>query len=173
MGDIVIAAVLLASALSVLIKREARQPFFEGAERGAKNALRLAPSLALLMGGVGMLRASGFSRLAEAPLRRVLSVFGIPGELVSFMLIRPFSGAGGISVLTDIYTEYGADSFVGMCASVISASSDTVLYIIPLYFASCRVSKSRYAVPLALLISFADVLLSVAVVRLFGCYERA
>ena len=74
---------------------------------------------------------------------------------------------------TEINTEYGADSFVGMCASVISASSDTVLYIIPLYFASCRVSKSRYAVPLALLISFADVLLSVAVVRLLGCYERA
>jgi len=43
----------------------------------------------------------------------------------------------------------GADSFVGMCASVIFGSSDTVVYVISVYFSSIGVRRTRWAFPCA------------------------
>jgi len=43
----------------------------------------------------------------------------------------------------------GADSFTGLCASVILATSDTVVYVITVYFSSVGIRRTRYAFPVA------------------------
>jgi Uncharacterized membrane protein len=66
------------------------------------------------------------------------------------LLARPFSGSAAVAALTDLFAEYGPDSRVGMTASVLLGSSETIFYSLALYFGSVGVKKTRFAVPVAL-----------------------
>ena len=77
-------------------------------------------------------------------------LLGVPSEVVELMLLRPFSGSGSLAILTDVYTQYGVDSYVGRCASVIMGSSETVFYVASVYFAGTRVKRTGFAIPIAL-----------------------
>jgi spore maturation protein B len=83
------------------------------------------------------------------------------------ILVRPLSGSGSLAAYADLLERYGADSFVGLCASVIVASSDTLIYVAAVYFSAAKVKKTRYTLPAGLAVSLFSVLLSCALCRLF------
>ncbi|MGI6229191.1 MAG: spore maturation protein, partial [Christensenellales bacterium] len=78
----------------------------------------------------------------------------IPGELAELMMLIPVSGNGAVAMLENILIEYGADSYIGRCASAIMGSSETVFYISAVYFSDTSVKKLRFAIPAALLANF-------------------
>ena len=43
--------------------------------------------------------------------------------------------------LNDIYTKFGPDSYVSRCASVIMSTSETVFYVVALYFGTTKIKK--------------------------------
>ena len=73
---------------------------------------------------------------------------------------------GSIAMLENIYNTYGVDSFIARCASVIVSASETVFYIATMYFSTTKVKKLRYAIPVALLSTYAGVLISCLMCRL-------
>jgi spore maturation protein B len=66
------------------------------------------------------------------------------------MLLRPFSGSGAIAVCEGILSDVGPDSFAGRVASVMLGSSETTFYVIAVYFASTKITKTRHTLPAAL-----------------------
>lgn len=94
---------------------------------------------------------SGISDFLCNALSPALNFFGIPTQLAEFIVIKPFSGSGGLAMLSDIFTKFGADSYVGRCASVIMASSETVFYVATVYFSKTSVKKLGIAIPIALI----------------------
>ena len=90
----------------------------------------------------------------EMPRRRsydpFLEFFGIPQELAKLALIKPFSGSGSLTLLTDVFSRYGADSYVSRCAATIYASSETVFYVFAVYFAGT--DRRGRVLPLAVVI---------------------
>ena len=66
-----------------------------------------------------------------------------------------------------ILTQYSPDSSIGMIGSVLVGCSETTFYTIAVYFGAVHISKTRYAIPAALLGDFAGVMLSVWTVGLF------
>ena len=88
------------------------------------------------------------------------SLVGIPEELVPLIIIKPFSGSGSLSVLSDIYLSYGVDSYISRCATCVLGSSETVFYVSGVYFASTSVKKTSYLIPLGLLCTFISVVIS-------------
>ena len=82
------------------------------------------------------------------------------------MLLRPFSGSGALGVGAELISQYGADSFVSLCASVIMGSSDTLVYVISVYFSSVGIKKSRHAIPCALFVMLFCIVFSCIVCRL-------
>ena len=58
-------------------------------------------------------------------------------------------------LLKDIFSQYGVDSYIGKCASVIMGSSDTIFYVSSIYFASTSVKKTLLTIPIALLCNVA------------------
>ena len=99
---------------------------------------------------VNCLRASGLDSYIIRFLAPPFKLLGVPSEVVELMLLRPFSGSGSLAILTDVYTQYGVDSYVGRCASVIMGSSETVFYVASVYFAGTRVKRTGFAIPIAL-----------------------
>ena len=96
-----------------------------------------------------MLNASGAVAFLSRLLSPAADAVGVPAELLPLLLTRPFSGSASTASFAELLENAGADSFVGLCASVIFATSDTMVYIISVYFSSVGIKRSRVALPLA------------------------
>lgn len=135
--------------------------FCTGAEEGFKFTLSLLPILAAVFMMCQLLEVSGIADALARALSPVMNALGVPEELAKLALIKPFSGSGSLSLLTEILEQYGADSYPARCACTIYASSETVFYVFALYFAGT--DKKGRALPLAI------VLLSTALSTVLSC----
>jgi spore maturation protein B len=152
----------------VFSKRDLPGAFLSGAKDGLRSGIGLLPTLVILLTAVSMFTASGAPAMLANVLSPVLSHIGIPAELVPLLITRPLSGSGSTALLSDLYETHGPDSFVGTCASVLTASSDTLVYVISVYLSAAGVKKSRHTVPAALLVMLLGIVLSCLLVRLLG-----
>lgn len=137
---------------------------------GAKGAIDLVvsifPYIVAIMASVALMRVSGLMDLLTSLISPVFNLLGIPPEVSELVLLRPFTGSGSFALLNDIYTTYGADSYIARCASVIAGSSETVFYVATVYFSGTKVKKLLYAIPCALVASFASAILSCLLCRI-------
>ena len=125
--------------------------FLEGAKEGLKTAGRIVPSLLAMLCAIRAFSACGLLPALCGLLEPLTARVGIPGETVPLMLLRPLSGSASLAMLKDILHTWGPDSRIGMVASVMMGSSETVFYTCGLYLAAAGVKKSRHTVPCALL----------------------
>ena len=137
---------------------------------GAKGAINLVvsifPYLVAIMVSVALMRVSGLTNLLTSLVAPVFNFLGIPPEVSELVLLRPFTGSGSFALLNDIFTKYGADSYISRCASVILSSSETVFYVATIYFSGTKVKKLLYAIPCALLASFTSAIVSCLLCRI-------
>ncbi len=163
-----LAAILAAAAVSILIirKKNLFDSFLAGAKDGLDTSVRLLPTLVALLTAVAMLNASGLPDLLSDAMAPVFDTLGIPSALVPLILTRPVSGSASTAVVNGLYAQYGADSFVGMCASVILGSSDTVIYIAGVYYGAVHIRRTRHTLPAAFLTMLFSIFISCLTVRL-------
>ena len=159
--------ILLVSFLILFGKGDYFSSFLRGAKEGAISACKLLPSLCALVVGVSIFTASGACDFLAEILSPVCSFLHIPSEIFPLIITRPLSGGASIATFEDILSKCGPDSYEGICASLIMASSDTAVYVISVYFSSTGIKKSAYALPCALFASTVCIFISCAIARLF------
>ena len=168
MGDHIVPLVLAVTAIAALRKRErAYDILVDGAREGFRMLLTIAPALVVLLSAVGMLRASGALEALSAALSPALEFVGIPPQTVLLLLVRPISGSAALAIGAELIAEYGVDSLIGRTAAVMLGSTETTFYTISVYFGSWGISKTRYAVPAALVADAVGFLAASWTVRLF------
>lgn len=168
MGDYIIPVTLSVIGILALRKQEnGYDMMISGAADGLKLLITIAPSLVILLTGVSMLRASGALEAGAKALTPALKWLGIPPETVLLMLVRPVSGSAALAVGAELIASHGADSLVGRTAAVMLGSTETTFYTISVYFGSCGIQKTRYAVPAALIADFVGFLAAAWAVRVF------
>ncbi len=144
-------------------------PVFDAFVTGATKALKLIASIFPYLAGIFicivLLNQSPLGDGLDSMLSPVLTALGVPSPLTRLFVIRPLSGAGSLAVLEDIYARYGVDSYVGRCASVLVGGSETVFYVLAVYFAGAKGKKLRYALPVALAVTFFSSVLACWVCR--------
>ena len=113
--------------------------------KGAKGAIKLVvdifPFIASILIAVALLRVSGITDFLANLLSPVFSFLGIPTELCELVLLRPFTGSGSYGLLENIFTAYGADSYISRCACVIMGCSETIFYVATVYISQTKVKK--------------------------------
>lgn len=168
MSDLIVPLILGGAALYAAAKRvDVYSGLADGAKDGLQILLRIFPNLVALLTAVSMLRASGAFELLANALGPFLSRLGIPVETLPLMLVRPFSGSGALGVGAELIQTYGPDSLVGRTAAVMLGSTETTFYTVAVYFGAVGVSKSRYAIPAALIADLTGFLVASWAVRLF------
>ena len=115
--------------------------FTKGAGGAVEFVLSLIPLLACTFIMCELFERSSLSQMLADFLSPVFNFLGVPPELTKLILIKPFSGSGSLAYLTNILQQYGADSYVGRCASVLYGSSETVFYISVVYFSASKQKK--------------------------------
>ena len=151
MDNYIVPVLILALFIYALIKKV---PVYDSFVKGAAEALKMCfsifPYLVAIFLCVEFFRVSGLSAMLAAFLSPIFNLIGIPRELIELMLIRPMSGSAGLTLLSEIYTEYGADSYVARCASLIMATSETVFYVVAVYFSGIKIKNLGLAVFISL-----------------------
>ena len=96
---------------------------------------------------IGLLDA--FGELLKAPA----SFLGLPHAVIPTALVRLVSNSAATGLVLDLFKEYGTESRVGLMASILMGSTETVLYCMSIYFGSVGIRKTRYTLAGGLLAS--------------------
>ena len=141
--------------------------FIDGAKNGFKTVFNIIPSLIALLLSINMLKASGGLDVLLTLLSPIGDFLGIPRDIIPLTILSPISGSGSLGVYEGILKDFGPDSFIGRCASVMMGSTETTFYTLALYYGSIGVKKTRHTVPSALCADFTSFILSPRFVKVF------
>ena len=168
MAEYIVPLILAVTALAALRKKEnAYDILTNGAREGFRMLLTIGPSLVVLLSAVGMLRESGTMEALSRLLSPALEFLGIPAETVLLLLVRPISGSAALAIGAELIAAHGPDTLIGRTAAVMLGSTETTFYTISVYFGSWGITRTRYAVPAALIADFVGFLAASWTVRLF------
>ena len=133
----------------LLSGRPVLDDFIDGAKDGMKTVAGILPTL------VGLLVFLG--ELLQMPA----ALLHIPPQIVPVVLVRLVSNSAATGLVLDIFKEYGTDSSLGLIASVLMSSTETVLYCLSVYFGSVGITRTRYTLAGGLIATAAGVAASV------------
>ena len=149
--------------VGILRKVKVYDVFIEGAKEGFDVAVRIIPFLVGILVAIGMFRGSGAMDLLLAGMRPIVGPLGFPPELVPLAILRSLTGSGSLAFTTDLIKTHGADSLIARTAATMYGSSETTFYVLAVYFGAVGVSRTRHAVPAALIADLAAAIAAVAV----------
>ena len=158
--------VLVSVSLVFLRKQSLLQSFFKGAEEGMKQCAALLPTLLLIMCAVNCVFASGAVDVLCTFFEPIALRSGISGELLPSIILRPFSGSAVTAVADRLFAEAGPDSPQAKSASILMGSTDTILYTLSVYFSSCKIKRTRYALPASLIVFVFSIFVSFTIANL-------
>ncbi len=140
--------------------------FVKGAKDGIESAIGIFPFTVAMVFAVNIFLHSGF---LDAIFGRLSNILGpkIPTSIFPMALLRPISGSASQVIMTDIFQNFGPDSFIGRLASVLQGSTDTTFYVVTLYFGSIGIKKIRYALKAGLSADLVGILASAIIVYYF------
>lgn len=130
------------------------ESFIDGAREGFHTAVTIIPYLVAILVAIAMFRASGAMDYVTQATSSFVGFLGLDTEWVEALptaLMKPLSGSGSRGMMIDLMTAHGADAFVSRVSAAIQGSTDTMFYVLAVYFGSVGIRKTRYAVGYALL----------------------
>ena len=142
------------------------QTFVLGAKKSLELCYNLFPYLIAIFFALELFRASGLISILSNFMAPVLNFFQIPSELSELLLIRPFSGSGGLAALQKLFEVYGPDNYISRCGCVVVGSSETIFYVATIYFSQTKIKKLWYAIPLALVACFVGAIVGCLLCRI-------
>jgi len=138
--------------------------FIEGAKEGLKVCLNIFPYLLAMIIAVNIFREAKLLDILNNIISPVSSLIGLPKEIVPLVLVKPLSGSGALGILTDIVKTYGPDSYIGLIASVIMGTTETIFYTVTVYFGAVQIKKIRHTVWAAILADLTAIIVSILLV---------
>lgn len=129
--------------------------FVEGAKDGIKICFKIFPYLLAMIMAVGIFKASGAMGIFTKITAPLAAIIGLPPEVVPLVVIKPLSGSGALGIFAQTLKEYGPDSFIGIVASIIMGSTETIFYTITVYYGAAGIKKIRHTLWAAI---FADLI---------------
>ena len=143
--------ILFIVVFGCLQKVDIYEVFLEGAKEGLQTVVDILPTLIGLVMAVEVVRAGGLLDIMVEWIRPFADAVGFPAELAPLSIVRLVSSSAATGLLTDLFSQYGPDSYLGRVASVMMSCTETVFYTMSLYYLSIGIRKTRWTLPCALL----------------------
>jgi spore maturation protein B len=140
--------------------------FVEGAKDGLSICLRIFPYLLAMLIAVGVFRQSGALDYFIAVMRPLVKLIGLPPEIVPLVFVKPLSGSGALGIFSDLLKQYGPDTFIGIVASIIMGSTETIFYTLTVYFGAVGIKKIRHTLWAAVCADLTAIIMAVTLARM-------
>lgn len=144
--------------------------FISGAKEGFLTAVKIIPYLIAILVAIGVFRASGAMDYLIDGIRWIVAGCGLDTSFVEGLptiLMKPLSGSGSRGMMLDAMNTFGADSFVGRLSCVAQGSTDTIFYVVAVYYGSVGIRNTRHTIPCALLADLAGAIAAIVMSYLF------
>ncbi len=165
MGMVIPFLLLLIFSYGIIKGVNIYDAFIEGAKEGMLITVKIFPYIVAMLLAVSMLRVSGGLELIFFILKPLIKILSIPKELLPLIIMKPLSGSGSLGVLADTLKKVGADSLIGIIASTIMSSTETIFYTITIYYGSIGVKNIRHTLIAALIADLAGIITAILVCR--------
>lgn len=136
--------------------------FLEGVIEGLSISLEIFPSMFAMMISVTVLIKSDII----TDLVNNINITLFPKEILPIAILRPISSSSSIMLLNNILNTSGPDSLTGKIASIITASTDTTIYIIGMYYSSIKIKKIKHSLIVGLLADLSCIIISIIIVNI-------
>lgn len=157
--------ILLIIVYGVIEKIKVFDTFIDGVKEGIEIVIGIFPTLMGLFLAITLLRESGVLELVISFLTPITNFFNIPTEIMPLAILRPISGSASMAVATDIMSQYGTDTIIGLITSTLMGSTETTLYTIAIYTSIVKIKKIRFVLIAALIGDFIGMIASVGIWR--------
>ena len=144
--------------------------FVDGAKSSFETSVKVIPYLVGMLVAISAFRNSGALDYVVDGFKFAFSFTGLNTDFTDALptaLMHPLSGSGSRAMMIDSMKTFGADSFIGRLSCVFQASSDTILYILALYFGSVSIKHTRYTLVAGLLADLVGVITAIFVSYIF------
>lgn len=145
--------------------RKVYEWFIEGAKEGLFVCMRIFPYLLAMIVAVQIFKGANLLDLVNNIISPLSRAIGLPGEVVPLVLIKPISGSGAVGMFTEIIKTYGADTFIGLVASVIMGTTETIFYTITVYYGAAKIKKIRHTLWAAVIADITAIIAAITVVN--------
>lgn len=139
--------IFLSIILVIGIKKHSYESFIEGAKKGVEISLEAFPYLLAMVFATKLLNASMI-------LMYIFKNYDIPNLLFVEGIFRPMSSNASLSIVIDIFNNYGVDSKLGIASSILQGATETSFYIVTIYYGTIGIKKYPYSLTMALLSNF-------------------
>jgi spore maturation protein B len=140
--------------------------FVEGAKEGLMVCFNIYPYLLAMLLAVGVFRESGALGYFIEIIKPVVQFIGLPPEIVPLVMVKPLSGSGAQGIYMDILNRYGADTYIGLVASIIIGSTETIFYTLTVYFGAVNIKKIRHTLWAAIMADLTAVIAAVTIAKI-------
>lgn len=140
--------------------------FVEGAKEGLTVCLRIFPYLLAMIVAVAVFRESKALDYVIYMVTPVVKLIGLPPELVPLVGVKPLSGSGALGIFSEILQKYGADSYIGIVASIIMGTTETIFYTLTVYYGAVNIKKIRHTLWAAIMADLTAIIMAVTLGRL-------
>lgn len=158
--------ILLIIIIGVKEKKDVFALFIDGVKEGLKVVLGIFPYILAILIAIGLFRNSGALDLIIKPITPVLNTLGVPKEIIPLCILRPLSGGASMSLVMDIFKNYGVDSISGKIASIIMGGTETTIYCITILFGAIKIKKLRGVLIAGLIADFVVISTAIIIVKL-------
>jgi len=144
--------------------------FIVGAKEGFLTAVKIIPYLVAILVAIGVFRASGAMGLLIDGISWFVDICGFDTSFVEGLptiLMKPLSGSGSRGMMIDAMKTFGADSFVGRLTCIAQGSTDTVFYVVAVYYGSVAIRNTRHTIPCALIADLAGAIAAITMAYIF------
>lgn len=141
--------------------------FVEGAKDGIKICIKIFPYLLAMLVAVTIFRESKAMDYFIGIVKPVVNIIGLPPEVVPLAMVKPLSGSGAMGIFADTLKKYGADSYIGIVASIMMGSTETIFYTITVYYGAAGIKKIRHTLWAAVMADITAIIMAVTLARFF------
>lgn len=150
MDSLILIIIGIALIEAIYKKVDVFNEFLKGVKEGGKLLITLFPTMMAFTLWVVCFQNCGITSILESWFKNIFDLIKIPVDLFMMMIIRPFSSNGSLTILNDLFINYGPDHPYSILGSIIQTGSDTTFYVVTLYFGSIKLQNNRYALSLGL-----------------------
>ena len=149
--------ILIIIIVGIIERKNVYTLFIEGAKDGLKTVYNIFPYIFAITIISGLIN--------DTKILENISIFGITGNLLPLILTKPLSGGASTSIVVDIFKNIGPDTFIGLVASILMASTETTLYVISILSSKVKIKDLKIVIIAGLIGDLAAVILTIIIVN--------
>lgn len=151
----------------VVHKKPVFELFLKGCKDGCHIIFEIAPTIIGLFIAIGIFRSSGALDLLTKLITPIGHFLHVPTEILPLSILKLFSASGANGLLFDLFKTYGTDSYIGFSSSILLSCTETLFYTVSIYFMAISIKKTRWTLPIGILIALFSLFISTFLTRIF------